>query len=127
MRTGTPVKKGRGGARAKIDPTTTHSMALTDYLRQSMEQLEQAVLDASEAGSWQAVGSLKLRAMETRAALDAEIARASSPDSSMTDEQLLGIILGAVAQLTPQHLERLEDAIELRRTGKVVRLVSGGA
>lgn len=125
MRMGKPVKRPRGGARAKVDPSTTHSMPLTDYLRQSLEQLEQAVLDASEAGSWQAVGSLKLRAMETRAALDAEIARASSPDSSMTDEQLLGIILGAVAQLTPQHLERLEDAIELRRTGKVVRLASG--
>jgi hypothetical protein len=98
-------------------------MALVPYLRQSMEQLEQAVLDASEAGSWQAVGSLKLRAMETRAALDAEIAKASSPDDSMSDEQLIGVIVDAVASLPPQHLERIEDAISLRRTGKVVRLV----
>lgn len=122
MRMGKPVKRPRGGARAPIDPTTTHSMALVAYLRQSMEQLEQAVLDASEAGSWQAVGSLKLRAMETRAALDAEIAKASSPDDSMSDEQLIGVIVDAVASLPPQHLERIEDAISLRRTGKVVRL-----
>jgi hypothetical protein len=30
--------------------------------------------------------------------------------------------VNAVASLPPQHLERLEDAIEMRRTGKVVRL-----
>ncbi len=126
MRTGKPVKR-RGGARATIDPTTTHTIAYTDYLRQSLEQLEQATLDASEAGSWQAVGSLKLRALETRKLLNDEIAKAASPDDSMSDEQLLGIIVQAVASMPAQHLERLEDAIDLRRGGKVVRLVSGGA
>lgn len=125
MRMGKPVKRPRGGARAKVDPTTTHTIALTDYLRQSLEQLEQAVLDASEAGSWQAVGSLKLRAMETRKALDEEIAKASSPDDSMSDEQLISIIVQAVASLPPQHLERIEDAVDLRRGGKIVRLAGG--
>jgi len=127
MRTGKPVKRGRGGSRATIDPMTTGTMAYTDYLRASLEQLEQATLDASEAGSWQAVGSLKLRALETRKMLNDEIAKASSPDDSMSDEQLLGIIVQAVASMPAQHLERLEDAIDLRRGGKVVRLAGSGA
>jgi hypothetical protein len=98
-----------------------------DYLRASLRQLEQAVIDANEAGSWQAVGSLKLRALETRRVLDEEIAKAASPDDSMSDEQLLGIIVQAVASMPAQHLERLEDAIDLRRGGKVVRLAGSGA
>jgi hypothetical protein len=96
--------------------------AYVDYLRASLRQLEQAVIDANAAGSWQAMGSLKLRALETRKHLDEEIAKASSPDDSMSDEQLLGIIVQAVASMPAQHLERLEDAIDLRRGGKVVRL-----
>lgn len=125
MRKGTPVRK-RVRGRADIDPSATPSMAYTDYLRASLEQLEQATLDASEAGSWQAVGSLKLRALEVRKSLDEEIAKASSPDESMSDEQLLSIIVQAVASMPPQHLERIEDAVELRRGGKVVRLAGGG-
>lgn len=99
--------------------------AYVDYLRASLAQLEQAVIDANAAGSWQAMGSLKLRALETRRALDEEIAKASSPDDSMSDEQLIGIIVQAVASLPPQHLERIEDAVDLRRGGKVVRLAGG--
>jgi hypothetical protein len=125
MRTGKPIKR-RGGARATIDPTTTHTIAYTDYLRQSLEQLEQATLDASEAGSWQAVGSLKLRALDTRKLLNDEIAKASSPDDSMSDEQLLGIIVQAVGQFSVQQIERLEDAIAFRRGRPVVRLVETG-
>lgn len=99
--------------------------SVVDYLRASLRQLEQAVIDANTAGSWQAMSSLKLRALETRKELDNEIAKASSPDASMSDEQLLGVIMQAVASLPSQHLERIEDAIELRRGGKVVRLVGG--
>jgi hypothetical protein len=101
--------------------------AYVDYLRASLRQLEQAVIDANASGSWQAMGSLKLRALETRRQLDEEIAKASSPDESMSDEQLLSIIVQAVASMPPQHLERIEDAVELRRGGKVVRLASGGS
>jgi hypothetical protein len=108
-----------------MTPDDCTTSAYTDYLRASLRQLEQAVIDANEAGSWQAVGSLKLRALETRKALDEEVARSTSPDDSMTDEQLLGIIVQSVASMTPEHLERLEDAIELRRGGKVVRLGAG--
>lgn len=122
--------RGKAPKRAPT-PTMTPVEATTatfvDYLRAKLIQLEQATIDANAAGSWQAMFSGSRQSIEVREKLDAEIARASSPDSSMTDEQLIGIILGAVASLPPQHLERLEDAIELRRTGKVVRLVSGGA
>ena len=100
--------------------------AYTDYLRASLIQLEQAVIDANKAGSWQAMSTLKLRALETRRLLDEEVAKASSPDESMSDEQLLSIIVQAVASMPPQHLERIEDAVELRRGGKVVRLAGGG-
>lgn len=124
MRKGTPIRQRVRGS-ADFDPTTTTSMTYVEYLRQSLTQLEQAVQHASEAGSWQAVGSLKLTAMRTRAKLNEEIAKSSSPDDSMSDEQLLGVIVEAVASLPPQHLERIEDAISLRRTGKVVRLVQG--
>jgi hypothetical protein len=73
------------------------------------------------------VSTLKLRALDCRVRLDEEIAKASSPDASMSDEQLLSIIVAAVASMPPQHLERIEDAVDMRRGGKVVRLASGGA
>ena len=126
MRTGKPAKP-RGGVRAALNPATAGEISYIDYLRQTLIQLEQAALDASSAGSWQAVASIKMRAMESRRLLDEEIAKASSPDASMSDEQLLSIIVAAVASMPPQHLERIEDAVELRRGGKVVRLASGGA
>jgi hypothetical protein len=72
------------------------------------------------------VASIKLRAMDARRLLDEEIAKASSPDASMSDDQLLSIIVAAVASMPPQHLERIEDAVEMRRSGKVVRMSSGG-
>jgi hypothetical protein len=125
MRTGKPAKP-RGGTRAALDPATAGEIAYVDYLRQTLTQLEQAALDASSAGSWQAVASIKMRAMESRRLLDEEIAKASSPDASMSDDQLLSIIVAAVASMPPQHLERIEDAVELRRSGKVVRMTSGG-
>lgn len=127
MRKGTPSTRKRVKGDFSLDPAATTTMAYTDYLRASLEQLEQAVLDASSAGSWQAMSTLKLRALETRRLLDEEIAKASSPDDTMNDEQLLAIIVQAVASLPAQHLERIEDAVELRRGGKVLRLAGGGA
>ena len=126
MRTGKPART-RGGTRAAIDPATASEISYVDYLRQTLTQLEQAALDASSAGSWQAVASIKLRAMDARRLLDEEIAKASSPDASMSDEQLLSIIVHAIASMPPQHLERIEDAVDLRRGGKVVRLAGGTA
>ena len=125
MRKGTPVRK-RTSAAPAIDPKAMDSIALTDFLRLTVQQLEEAILCAMEAGSWQAVASLKLRSVEARRLLDEEVAKASSPDESMSDEQLLSIIVQAVASMPPQHLERIEDAVELRRGGKVVRLAGGG-
>jgi hypothetical protein len=29
--------------------------------------------------------------------------------------------------MPPQHLERIEDAVDMRRSGKVVRMSGGGA
>ena len=55
------------------------------------------------------------------------IAKASPPDAPMSDEQLLAIIVQAVASMPPQHLERIEDAVEMRRSGKVVRMAAGPA
>lgn len=116
-------------ARAKLPPapSSTPDVSYAEYLRASLIQLETAALNAAEAGSWQAVSTLKLRALDCRVRLDEEIAKASSPDASMSDEQLLSIIVAAVASMPPQHLERIEDAVDMRRGGKVVRLASGGA
>lgn len=108
-------------------PTSAPDLSYAEYLRASLIQLETAAVDAGLAGSWQAVSTLKLRALDCRVRLDEEIAKASSPDGSMSDEQLLSIIVAAVASMQPQHLERIEDAVELRRSGKVVRMTSGGA
>jgi hypothetical protein len=115
--------------RAKLPPApaTTPDLSYAEYLRASLIQLEAAAAAAVEAGSWQAVSTLKLRALDCRVRLDEEIAKASSPDASMSDEQLLSIIVAAVASMPPQHLERIEDAVELRRGGKVVRLAGGTA
>jgi hypothetical protein len=44
----------------------------------------------------------------------------------MSDEQLLGIIVQAVAQLPPQHLERIEEAVAIRRGGSPLRLLKTG-
>ena len=115
--------------RAKLPPppSSTPDVSYAEYLRASLIQLETAAVNAAEAGSWQAVSTLKLRALDCRVRLDEEIAKASSPDASMSDEQLLSIIVAAVASMPPQHLERIEDAVDMRRGGKVVRLASGGA
>jgi hypothetical protein len=110
-----------------MSPDETTTAAYADYLRASLIQLEQAVIDSNTAGSWQAMSTLKMRALEARRLLDEEIAKASSPDASMSDDQLLSIIVGAVASMPAQHLERIEDAIELRRGGRVVRLAGNDA
>jgi hypothetical protein len=114
-------------ARGALKPTNAAAMPFAEYLRASLIQLETAIVAASEAGSWQAVSTLKLRALDCRLRLDEEIAKAASPDGSMSDEQLLSIIVAAVAAMPPQHLERIEDAVELRRSGKVVRMSSAPA
>jgi hypothetical protein len=116
---GRPPKKAPA---VTMTPEEATSVGYVEYLRAKLMQLEQAVIDANKAGSWQAMFSGAAKAMECRRELDAEIAKASAPDDAMSDEQLLNIIVNAVASLPPQHLERLEDAIEMRRTGKVVRL-----
>ena len=108
-------------------PTSAPDLSYAEYLRASLIQLETAAVDAGLAGSWQAVSTLKLRALDCRVRLDEEIAKASSPDASMSDEQLLSIIVAAVASMPPQHLERIEDAVDMRRSGKVVRMSGGGA
>ena len=102
------------------------SATTVEYLRASLEQLEQAVVDATDSKSWQAMASLKYRALETRQRLDEELAKAALPDESMTDEELLGIIVQAVGQFSVQQIERLEDAIAFRRGRPVVRLVETG-
>ena len=109
--------------RAELSPSDSVEATTLAYLRASLVQLEEAVVNATEAGSWTAVSNLKKAALGVRVTLDAEIAKSTSPDDSMSDEQLIGVIVDAVASLPPQHLERIEDAISLRRTGKVVRLV----
>lgn len=99
------------------------SATTVEYLRASLEQLETAVVAATESRSWQAMSSIKYRALETRQRLDEEIAKAALPDDSMSDEELLGIIVQAVGQFSVQQIERLEDAIAFRRGRPVVRLV----
>ena len=121
-----PSKPPSKTSKRSTSPASSPDVSFSEYLRASLVQLEQAALDAAEAGSWQAVSTLKLRALDCRLRLDEEIAKASSPDASMSDEQLLSIIVAAVASMPPQHLERIEDAVELRRSGKVVRMTSGG-
>ena len=121
-----PSKTRAPRAKSSPKPSSSPDVSYAEYLRSSLIQLETAAVDAGEAGSWQAVSTLKLRALDCRVRLDEEIAKASSPDASMSDDQLLSIIVAAVASMPPQHLERIEDAVEMRRSGKVVRMSSGG-
>ena len=113
-----PYRKGPA-----LDPQQAATLPLVDYLRASVTQLEECAERATESGSWQAVSALKLRALQTRADLDAAIEKANRPDESMSDEQLLAIMVQAIASLPAQHLERLEDAIGIRRGAPAVRLV----
>jgi hypothetical protein len=95
-----------------------------EYLRDALRQAESMVTNAEEARSWQAAVSAKRLALQTRDELDLALAKAAAPDDTMSDEQLLGIMVQAVASLPAQHLERLEDAIAIRRGASPVRLVS---
>lgn len=94
-----------------------------EYLRQALQQAEQLVEQAEQARSWQAAVSAKRLALQTRDELDAALAKANAPDDSMSDEQLMAIMVQAIAALPAQHLERLEDAIAIRRGGVPMRLV----
>jgi hypothetical protein len=87
------------------------------------ERLDRLHRAAAADGSWVAAAQLYRQLEEARQkAKDNQ-----TPDADrMTDEQLLSIIVAAVASMPPQHLERIEDAVELRRSGKVVRMTSGG-
>jgi hypothetical protein len=109
----------------KLDASLAPTMSTIEYLTHSLVQLEQAAQDAIDSRSWQACSALKLRALQTRVDLDAAVEKANRPDDAMSDEQLLGIIVQAVAQLPPQHLERIEEAVAVRRHGARPRLVTG--
>jgi hypothetical protein len=109
----------------KLDAALAPTMTTIEYLTASLVQLEQAAQDAIDSRSWQACSALKLRALQTRVDLDAAIEKANRPDDTMSDEQLLGIIVQAIAQLPAPHLERLEEAIAMRRGGSPLRLVTG--
>jgi hypothetical protein len=109
----------------KLDAQLAPTMSTIEYLTFSLVQLEQAAQDAIDSRSWQACSALKLRALQTRVDLDAATEKANRPDDAMSDEQLLGIIVQAVAQLPPQHLERIEEAVAVRRHGARPRLVTG--
>jgi hypothetical protein len=100
-----------------LTPKDATTCTTAEYLAASVEQLEQAVLDASDSRSWQAVGSLKLRALQAREALDIARAKESSPDEGMSDVQLVGIITAAIAQLPPSLLDQVEDAVDMKRRG----------
>lgn len=114
----------RGSSHKPKDVVAICTSATTvEYLRASLEQLEQAVVDATDSKSWQAMASLKYRALETRQRLDEEIAKAALPDDSMSDEELLGIIVQAIGSFSVPQIERLEDAIAFRRGRPVIRLV----
>jgi hypothetical protein len=109
----------------KLDAALAPTMTTIEYLTASLVQLEQAAQDAIDSRSWQACSALKLRALQTRVDLDAAVEKANRPDDTMSDEQLLGIIVQAIAQLPAPHLERLEEAIAMRRGGAPLRLVTG--
>ena len=108
----------------RLDPNLAPTMSTIEYLTASLVQLEQAAQDAIDSRSWQACSALKLRALQTRVDLDAAIEKANRPDDAMSDEQLLGIIVQAIASLPPQHLERIEQAVSIRRHGARPRLVA---
>lgn len=100
-----------------LSPRDATTCTTVDYLRHAVEQLEEAVLGAVESRSWQAVGSLKLRALQAREALDVAVAKEAAPDESMSDVQLVGIITSAIGQLPPSLLDQVEQAVEIKRHG----------
>ena len=67
------------------------------------------------------------RAMTTsgraREALDLARAKEAAPDESMSDEQLIGIITGAIASMPPALLDRVEEAVETKRHGPRLKVV----
>jgi hypothetical protein len=110
----TELRKSLARLRGEID-----SIGMTS----PTERLDRLHRAAAADGSWVAAAQLYRQLEEARQkARDNE-----APDAAgMSDEQLLSIIVAAVASMPPQHLERIEDAVEMRRSGKVVRMSSGG-
>ena len=67
-----------------------------EYLREALRHAESMVTQAEEARSWQAAVSAKRLALQTRDELDLALAKAASPDDTMSDEQLLAIMMQAI-------------------------------
>ena len=117
------IERRKPRDRAKHSGVLPDTVDRVAYLREALQHAESMVTQAEDARSWQAAISGKRLALQVRDELDAALAKANAPDDSMSDEQLMAIMVQAVAALPAEHLERLEDAISIRRGGTPERLV----
>jgi ElaB/YqjD/DUF883 family membrane-anchored ribosome-binding protein len=116
--------KAKRGAAKQADEYV--GLETIDYLKQSLTDMERMSSSAESVGSWQAAYGAKRQAVEIREKLDAAIAKASRPDETMTDEQLLAAITSAIGSLPQQHLDAVRWALDMREHGPRLEVVEGG-
>jgi hypothetical protein len=108
------------------------SMDRRTYLRTNLREVHKDIEDARDAASWQAVGTLRMRARDLREeldALDAPKAEAApvNPFAGKTDEEVKALLRAMVRGLPPALQAELEDELVAARSGRPsLRVVEGG-
>lgn len=108
-------------------------MRLDRYLAEQLRGCHADVEAARGSKSWQAVAHLRRLARQIRddldierARMDAEAATATADDglpADLTDDEVMTVILDAIAALPDQYLDQVETALHSRRPMMLV--VSG--
>ena len=112
--------RSRKSTKEQVEPTPTPrapvaGLSRSEYLRQSLEELEGWAQEAAARGSWQAVGKLKADAIKVKVDLEAALEQESAPTDAMSDADLVALIQRAIATVPETHLEVIEDALAFRR------------
>lgn len=97
---------------------------LREQLREIAADIEQA---KSEGKAWTAIAQMRRLVVDLRKELDElEKAEQAPQEESMTDDELVAILLDAIRQMPDDLLDQVEEAL-LARRGPTLRLVDGGA
>ena len=111
----------------EVDGEVIAEMTREEYLVTSLRDAEQTYLSASNCSSHQAAVAAKRLAVNIRAELD-ELRRAvaeGAVEETMTDDELIQVVLEAVAGLAPRHFLQVAEAVDARRGHPALRVVEG--
>lgn len=110
-------------------PVAPQNVARDVWLREQLAGLESDIGEAQESRSWQAVAALRRQAHATRDALDqviAATAQHADPTADLSDEELVAGLVSVLGALPDHVVERVEDAIAARWSGRPALAVLPG-